>query len=177
MMGAMTRDWARLGEALKGARVARGIEQQEVAQTIGVKRGALNNIEHGRIARVTSTVLAYARLVGWTDKSIDLVLNGGDPVCVADPSPGEPAEPAEPAAPAETFTRESAPEQTGSDLSLLVQQALREGPLLDSRVRELTTPAGRVRATIVIRGEEGLPEEELLAALRSLRIDVTSTEE
>lgn len=173
MMGAMTRDWARLGKALKSARVARRIEQQEVAQTIGVKRGALNNIEHGRIARVTTTVLAYARLVGWTDKSIDLVLNGGDPVCVADPSPGKP----EPAPPAETFTRESAPEPTGSDLSLLVQQALREGPLLDSRVRELTTPAGRVRATIVIRGEEGLPEEELLAALRSLRIDVTSTEE
>ncbi|WP_158101218.1 helix-turn-helix transcriptional regulator [Streptomyces griseus] len=163
----MTRDWARLGEALKSARVARGIEQQEVAQTIGVKRGALNNIEHGRIARVTTTVLAYARLVGWTGKSIDLVLGGGDPVLADDPTPA-------PVASAETFTRESAVDPVASDLSLLVQQALREGPLLDSRVTELTTPAGRVRATIVIRGEEGLPEEELLAALRSLKIDVTS---
>ncbi|WP_327415483.1 helix-turn-helix transcriptional regulator [Streptomyces sp. NBC_01233] len=163
IMGAMTRDWRRLGEALKAARAERGMEQQDVAEAIGVKRGALHNIEKGAIARVTPTVLAYARLVGWTDPSVEAVLCGGDPVLRED----------EEANPART---ETAPEAPASDLSVLVQQSLREGPLLDARVAEVRTPSGKVRATIVIRGEDGATDEELLAALRSLRIDVTTEE-
>ncbi|MFF2940263.1 helix-turn-helix domain-containing protein [Streptomyces niveus] len=157
----MTRDWARLGEMLKNAaRAERGMEQQDVAEAIGVKRGALWNIETGNIARVTNTVRTYARLVGWTDESIEIVLGGGDPV-QRDPEPTAPSS-------------EKAPEAAGSDLSVLVQQALREGPLLDSRVAEVSTPSGKVRATIVVRGEDGTASEDLLAALRSLKIDVTT---
>ncbi|GAA2948919.1 hypothetical protein GCM10010518_39730 [Kitasatospora cinereorecta] len=163
IMGGMTRNWPRLGEALKTARCERGIEQQDVAETIGVKRGALHNIERGAIARVTPTVLAYARLVGWTDKSVDLVLAGGDPALRDDEKPS-------------VVDPGMLPEAPASDLSVLVQQALREGPLLDSRVAEVTTPSGKVRATIVIRGEDGTPPEDLLAALRSLKIDVTTEE-
>lgn len=161
MMDAMTRDWARLGSMLKNAaRVERGMEQQDVAEAIGVKRGALWNIEKGAIAKVTPTVMAYARLVGWADESVEAVLNGGDPVR-CDPEPTAPSS-------------EKAPEPAASDLSVLVQQALREGPLLESRVAEVNTPSGKVRATIVIRGEDGTPPEDLLAALRSLKIDVTT---
>lgn len=183
--GGMTRDWARLGEELRAARTERGIEQQDVAESIGVKRGALHNIERGAIARVTPTVIAYARLVGWADESVDSVLKGGEPVyrapepaaapapVPADPVPADPA-PVDPApvgpAPVDPAPAGPAP----SDLSVLVQQSLREGPLLDARVTEVTTPGGKVRATIVIRGEDGLAPEDLLAALRSLRIDVTT---
>lgn len=156
MMGGMTRDWARLGEKLRAARVARDMEQQDVAEEIGVKRGALYNIENGIIRKVTSTVLAYARLVDWVDGSIEQVLAGG-----------EPAE-----RPAESDGAIDAP----SDLSVRVQQSLREGPLIDARVAEVTTPTGRVRATIVIRGEDGTAPEDLLAALRSLKIDVAMGE-
>ncbi|MFD3608966.1 helix-turn-helix transcriptional regulator [Streptomyces atroolivaceus] len=163
----MTRDWARLGELLRAARTERGMEQQDVAESIGVKRGALHNIEHGKIARVGTTVLAYARLVGWTDGSAEAVLRGGDPV-LRDVEPSAPK--------AEAATEPAAPEPAPSDLSVLVQQALREGPLLDSRVAEVTTPGGRVRATIVIRGEDGTSPEGLLAALRSLKIDVSTDE-
>lgn len=152
-MDVMDRDWARLGEKLKAARIARGMEQQDVAEKIGVKRGALHNIEKGNIGKVTSTVLAYARLVGWTDQSVDLVLGGGD---AADQSTG-------------TETVRELP----ADLSVHVQQSLREGPLIDARVAEVTTPSGRVKATIVIRGESGTSDENLLAALRALKIDVT----
>ncbi|MGW1989674.1 helix-turn-helix transcriptional regulator [Embleya sp. NPDC001921] len=156
----MTRDWTRLGEKLKTARSQRGLEQQDVAESIGVKRGALHNIERGAIAKVTPTVLAYARLVGWTAESVELVLAGGDPIPghgTGDPTPESVAE-----------------REVASDLSVLVQQSLRTGPLLDSRVAEVVTPNGRVRATIVIRGEDGSSPEDLLAALRALRIDVTT---
>jgi transcriptional regulator with XRE-family HTH domain len=158
-MESMTRDWARLGEKLKAARTGRGMEQQDVADAIGVKRGALYNIEKGEIAKVTPTVLAYARLVGWTDESVAEVLAGHDPV--------------------ERDAAESGQAESGtghdplSDLSVRVQQSLREGPLLDARVAEVSTPTGRVRATIVVRGEEGTPPEDLLAALRLLKIDVS----
>ncbi|MGW6456324.1 helix-turn-helix transcriptional regulator [Streptomyces sp. NPDC055078] len=154
----MTRDWARLGEKLKAARTEHGMEQQDVGDKIGVKRGALRNIEKGSIAKITTTVRAYARLVGWTDDSITLVLAGGEPVYAA-ADPGQSVEP-------------KAGRDPLSDLSVYVQQSLREGPLLDSRVADVRTPSGRVRATIVIRGESGKSEEDLLAALRSLRIDV-----
>lgn len=164
-MGSMSRDWARLGELLRAARAERGMEQQDVAESIGVKRGALHNIEHGKIARVTPTVVAYARLVGWIDGSIEAVLCGEDPTRRG----AEPAEPKVEAAP-----EPATPEAAASDLSVLVQQALREGPLLDSRVAEVATPGGKVRATIVIRGEDGTSAEDLLAALRSLKIDVST---
>lgn len=153
MMGVMTRDWARLGEKLKAARIARGMEQQDVAEKIGVKRGALHNIENDRIRKVTPTVLAYARLAGWTDESVELVLDGGNPT----------------EKPAGSETARELP----SDLSVHVQQSLREGPLLDARVAEVSTPNGRVKATIVVRGENGTSAEDLLAALRTLKIDIT----
>lgn len=155
-MGSMTRDWARLGEKLRAARIARGMEQQDAAEKIGVKRGALRNIEKGEIRKVTPTVLAYARLVRWTPESIELVLEGGDPI-------------------EQVTSIESAPEPL-SDLSVRVQQSLREGPLLDARVAEVTTPSGRVRATIVVRGEVGMPLDDLMAALESLKIDVSIDE-
>lgn len=163
----MTRDWARLGDMLRSARVAQGLEQQDVAKEIGVKRGALNNIEHGRIARVTPTVTAYARIVGWTDNSPRLVLDGRDPV-------ERDADPAQ-AAPEPVAARGPAPDALAG-FSLDVQQALREGPLLQSRVEEVATPSGIVRATIVIRGEDGAAPEDLLAVLRSLKIDVSTVD-
>ncbi|WP_284576635.1 helix-turn-helix transcriptional regulator [Streptomyces sp. 2P-4] len=154
----MSSEWAQLGKSLKAARIELGMEQQDVAAAIGVKRGALHNIERGAIARVTHTVRAYADLVGWTDDSISDVLAGGTPTLKPPEEPAPPAPAADP---------------LPAGLSTLVQEALREGPLLGSRVEEVVTPSGRVRATIVIRGEEGTPPEELLAALRSLRIEVT----
>ena len=85
MMSTMTTaNWARLGAALVAAREELGLQQQEVAQRIGVKRGALANIEHGRIAKVTTTLRAYARLVGWTDDSLEVVLAGGEPIARQD---------------------------------------------------------------------------------------------
>jgi transcriptional regulator with XRE-family HTH domain len=150
----MASDWARLGEKLKSSRIARDMEQQQVAAAIGVKRGAVRNIEQGNIAKVTPTVRAYGTLVGWADGSVEAVLAGGDPILAEGGA--------------------SRAEGAASDLSLHVQESLRRGPLLESRVQEVTTPAGRVLATIVIRGDEGLTPEELLEALRSVKIEISA---
>ncbi|WNI20313.1 helix-turn-helix transcriptional regulator [Actinacidiphila sp. ITFR-21] len=162
----MTRNWTRLGEELKSARAGRGLEQQQVAAKVGVKRGAIRNIERGAIAKVTPTVLAYARLVGWTEDSVERVLAGEAPR-ISEPEPRQPEPRQQPEAEPESECDPIA------GFSPRVRQSLQEGPLIDTRVAELTTPTGRVRATIVIRGEDGTPAEDLLAALRSLRIDVT----
>ena len=164
MMGGMTRDWAHLGQKLKAARAAREIPQQDLAEAIGVKRGALHNIERGDIRKVTPTVLAYAREVGWAEGSIERVLDGGDPV-ERETGPGESDS-------AEQKSESAGEYEAPSDLSLLVRQSLKEGPLIDARVAEVTTSAGRLKATIVVRGEDGAPMEELLAALRKLKINI-----
>lgn len=167
MMGTMDNKWARLGQALKTARAELQMEQKDVAAQIGVQRGALYNVESGAATRITPTIRAYARAVGWTDDSVDRVLEGRPPVRVAQDAQHR-ARPLPPPKP----TKSPEPAES-SDLSIRVQQALREGPLIDSRVTEVTTSSGRVKATIVVRGEEGAPEEQLLAALRELKINVT----
>ncbi|MFD6024519.1 helix-turn-helix domain-containing protein [Streptomyces griseoluteus] len=147
----MATKWTRLGEKLRAARVALEIEQQEVAARSGVSRGAIRNIERGDISRVSPTVRQYAAIVGWTEDSLDLVLAGGEPKL---------AGPADTAVPV--------------DLAVDVQDSLRRGPLLRSQVVEVETPAGKVRATIVLRGEEGASAEALLASLRAVKVDVSS---
>lgn len=157
----MARDWARLGERLKAGRIERGMEQQEVASAIGVKRGAIRNIEIGQVVKITTTIRMYAKLIGWADGSIDDVLDGGEPTVDTRPKEAD-------------STAAVTAGAAESDLSLHVQQSLRRGPLLESRVEEVKTPAGRVVATIVIRGEDGLTQEELLAALQALTVEIST---
>lgn len=160
-MWGMATKWTRLGEKLKAARTVLDIEQQQIAVAIGVGRGAIGNIERGDIAKMTPTIREYARIVGWTDDSPERVLAGGEPVL-----------------------RDADPEAAGSgqgrgaalDLAVDVQESLRQGPLLQSQVVEVKTPAGKVRATIVLRGEDGQSPEELLAALRAVRVQVSADE-
>ncbi|WP_371624095.1 helix-turn-helix domain-containing protein [Streptomyces sp. NBC_01116] len=152
----MDRDWARLGSALRAARDDLGLGQLHVAERIGVKRGALRNVERGEISRVTPTVREYARIVGWTDASIDAVLSGGEPTREAVP-PDEPA----------TVTVE-APEE----LPLRIQAALAGGgPVLDTAVINLPGEDGEdseAQMVIVVKGRAGdaTPEQIRKALLQ-----------
>ncbi|WP_329615627.1 helix-turn-helix domain-containing protein [Streptomyces brevispora] len=149
----MDRDWARLGAALKAAREDLGLEQQQVAEQIGVKRGALRNIEIGDFSRVTPTVRTYARIVGWTEASIDTVLSGGDPTKVAAPS------------------EESATVVTGTpeELPLRIQAALAaDGPVLDTAVISLFGAEGAdddVQMVVVVKGRSTATPEQIHKAL------------
>lgn len=160
MMWGMATKWTRLGEKLKTARIALGKEQQQIAAEIGIGRVAVGNIEKGRVSKLTPSIRSYAQIVGWTEDSPERVLADGEPVLRKD---GQPAPAGE--------TLGAAP-----DLAVDVREALRRGPLLKSQVVEVETPTGKVLATIVLRGEEGLSAEELLASLRAVTVHVSADE-
>ena len=160
-MCGMATKWTQLGEKLRAARIDLGIEQQQIAVAVGVTRGAIGNIERGDVARLTPTIREYARAVGWTDDSPERVLAGGEPV-LRDADLEAVSSPQERSA--------------GLDLAVDVQESLRKGPLLRSQVVEVETPTGKVRATIVLRGEEGQSAEDLLAALRAVTVHVSADE-
>lgn len=150
MMRPMERDWARLGAALKAAREARGIHQVPMGERIGVGRSTVQNIERGSVKKVTPTIRAYAREVGWTDGSIDAVLAGGDPT-LAPPSRPAAEERAEPA--------------TGrAGLPLRIVRELNDGELLDSTVIPLSDDGGG-RMVIVVRGQPDATPEQIKRAL------------
>ena len=154
---AMDRDWARLGAALKAAREDLGLEQQQVAEQIGVKRGALRNIEIGAFSRVTPTVRTYARIVGWTDASIEEVLGGGAPTLSA---PNEAEE-------VVTTTDGTTPDE----LPLRIKAALAAGPLLDAVVIDLPAEEGEdpeAQMVVIVKGRRGdaTPEQIRKALLQ-----------
>lgn len=155
MMCHMDRDWARLGAALRAARQNLGLEQQQVAERIGVKRGALRNIEVGEISRVTPTVREYARIVGWTEASIDAVLTGGEPTQEAEPSDES------------TTVIAGTPEE----LPLRIKAALAsDGPVLDTAVISLFGADGAdgdddVQMVVVVKGRNNATPEQIRKAL------------
>ncbi|MBE4790963.1 helix-turn-helix domain-containing protein [Streptomyces caniscabiei] len=155
----MATKWTRLGEKLKTARIALGKEQQQIAAEIGIGRVAVGNIEKGRVSKLTPSIRSYAQIVGWTDDSPERVLAGGEPT-LRNEGPQ-----------ASTEALGVAP-----DLAIDVREALRRGPLLKSQVVEVETPAGKVLATIVLRGQEGMSAEELLASLRAVTVRVSADE-
>lgn len=151
----MDRDWARLGAALRAARQSLGLEQQQVAERIGVKRGALRNIEVGEISRVTPTVREYARIVGWTEASIDAVLTGGEPTQESE-SPDESA---------------TVIAGTPEELPLRIKAALAsDGPVLDTAVISLFGANGAdgdddVQMVVVVKGRNNATPEQIRKAL------------
>ncbi|MEU0634361.1 helix-turn-helix transcriptional regulator [Streptomyces sp. NPDC005989] len=146
----MDRDWVRLGRALAAGRKQAGLTQPDVASRLGASLSTVQAIERGGDwTKPTPTIRAYARLLGWTDGSVETVATGGEPTLEADA--GARAEP-------------SAPVPDG--LPLRVAEELAAGPLLDTMVIRL--PGGG-QAVVVARGKEGGSPEEIQAALEAWR--------
>lgn len=153
MMWNMQRDWSRLGAALKAAREARGLGQADVGEEIGVKRGAMRNIENGQLSRITPTVRAYAHVVGWSDGSVEAVLAGGEPVSAARPSGGPEVN--------------AAGVIAAEELPLRIRAALADGPLIDSAVISLPGEGGEADAqmVVVVKGRPNASPDQLRKAL------------
>lgn len=147
----MERDWERLGRAFAQARTAAGLTQVEVAEQLHVSRTPIQAIERGRqpngkaFAKVTSTMRAYARIVGWTEDSPGRIADGGEP----EMAPAGQAEPE--------------PEPDRPDLPESVDRELRDGPTRDTAVIHLNPDDedDDTRIILVLKGGESLSNEEL----------------
>lgn len=143
------RDWKRLGHALAAARKEAGLTQVDVAERLSVTRTPVQAIERGiqpngkPFAKVSPTMRAYARLVGWTEDSPELILQGQEPEPATQPVP-EPADPK-------------------SDLPPAVDRELRKGRTLDHAVVHLSgeDDDDDVRLVVILKGAEGMSEEEI----------------
>ncbi len=144
--------WVRLGDAFKAARATHEpkLTQEDVQRALDVSRATVQNIERGKaFSRPTPSHRAYARLVGWTDDSVEQVLAGGEPTLAAEST---------------ATAEQSAPAPDG--LPLRIAEELAVGQLLDTMVIRL--PGGG-QAVIVARGKEGGSPEEIQAALEAWR--------
>jgi len=153
----MERDWERLGRAFAKARTAAGLTQEQVAEQLHVSRTPIQAIERGRqpngrtFAKVTATMRSYARLVGWTEASPDLIVDGQEP---------EPA-----TQPVSTSAGDSQPGPPSA-----VARELRSGKTLDHAVVHLgTTDDDDTRLIVVLQGAEDMSEEEIDAAWQKWR--------
>ncbi|MEV0917901.1 helix-turn-helix transcriptional regulator [Streptomyces sp. NPDC049967] len=146
-------DWVRLGEAFKTARATHEpkLTQDDVQRALDVSRATVQNIERGKVfSRPSASHQAYARLVGWTEDSVEQVLAGGDPVSAVESS--------------QAVVEQSTPVPDG--LPLRIAEELTAGQLLDTMVIRL--PGGG-QAVVVARGKENGTPEEIQAALEAWR--------
>lgn len=141
-------NWARLGAALQAARKARGTNQVQMAELIGVGRSALQNIERGNFKKITPTVRAYADLVGWTEGAAEEVLAGGE-ATMREPAGEKPA---------------AARIESAAGVPLRIARALEEGPVLDAAVIPLSD-TGDGQMVIVVKGRADATPDEIKKAL------------
>jgi DNA-binding XRE family transcriptional regulator len=147
--------WDRLGEELQAARVAASYTQEDMARELGVSRASIQKIERGdSFRRVTPTMRAFAQRLGWSENSIERVLEGGTPALADTPAARD----------RKTAAGVSA-EATGLPLRI-VDELEDEGDLLDSVVLPLGDDA---RMVVVVKGKPGASPEEIRRNLEAWR--------
>ncbi|MYY79678.1 MULTISPECIES: helix-turn-helix transcriptional regulator [unclassified Streptomyces] len=150
------RDWVRLGRAFAEARKKIPLSQVEAGARLHVSRTPIQAIERGRqsngqpFTKITGTMRSYAGLVGWTEDSIDRILDGGDPKTLP--------QPAEAPAPAAM--------DTPSGLSPAVEMELHSGETVDSTVLHLGPGENDARVVVIVKGGENATKEEMQEAVR-----------
>ncbi|MFP3990693.1 helix-turn-helix transcriptional regulator [Streptomyces sp. E11-3] len=141
----MTWDWKRLGRELRAARKAKGLKQTDLVQVTRVSLATVQNIEAGKeYTRITPTIRAVARAVGWTDSSPEAVLNGEQPTLVDADERGQ-----------------SPPPQSDLPLPPFIQEELREGQVLASGVYDLSPEDSDAQMIIVVKGKKGASVDEI----------------
>lgn len=158
----MERDWARLGAAIAAARKAKGLKQPDLGGRVGVSRGTIQAIERGQgFAKVTPTLRAIERQLGWAEGSVEAVLDGGDAKPVETASPVQVIRP-EVVAPE---VRVGLPDMTEGLPLRVVEKLAGEGPVLDAQVLDLTLPGSGTHMIVVVKGEPGVTQEQVREGL------------
>lgn len=129
-----------------------GVTQKAMAGRIGVTRGPLQAIERGESKRVTSTIRAYAREVGWEEGSIDRVLRGEDPVTAHAMSDSSPPEPDNPHV-------DNAHYAAGMPARIMFE--ISDGQVLDTDVIDLSAPGSDTKLVLIAKmGASGASDEQ-----------------
>lgn len=146
-MGTMDRGWKRVGDAVRAARKAQGLTQAELGALIDVSSGTIRAIERGtEFSKVGHTLRALETELGWGPGSIEVLLEGGDPL---PPRAGE------------VVTPETAPgPPTG--LPLRVARILAEGATVDTKIVPLSPGA---EVVVIVKGKATATPIELQQAL------------
>lgn len=159
-MKAMSKDWARLGRAVKAARLERHLTQAELATALGLDESTVQNLETARFgqgfSRVPSSARHAAQYFSWAPGSLDVILGGGDPVLPSEAAPETPQ-------PRPT-------DALRADLPLRIVHELKgDGPLLDTTVMELPNTAPNVTLTIVVQGTPDASPEDIARGIQAWR--------
>ncbi|WP_326700246.1 helix-turn-helix domain-containing protein [Streptomyces sp. NBC_01754] len=74
-------DWARLGHALRTARVCRGLTQADLGELAGVSGRSVQDAEGGAVPkkRMPYTIGRIAAALGWPEGAVDAILDGKAP--------------------------------------------------------------------------------------------------
>jgi transcriptional regulator with XRE-family HTH domain len=137
-MCSMERDWVRLAREIAAERERAGMTQLQLAAAVGVGRSAIQKLERGHeYSRIQPVHRAVARVLGWTEASIELILDGGAPEAAA----------------AKQEETPSGPDLDAdlSDLPLRVLHAIGAGRLVDSAVINLDPDDPEATATLVLK--------------------------
>ncbi|MER5769590.1 helix-turn-helix domain-containing protein [Streptomyces sp. NPDC001985] len=145
----MTWNWPALGNHLQAAREARRMTQPQLADRVGVSLSTVQSVEAGKpFAKVTPTIRAMARIVGWTEDSPEAVLAGEEPSYVEDyPRAGGDEPPQE--------------EQETPALPPLIAEELREGQILGSGVYDLTQEGSSAQLIVIVKGPSDATPEDM----------------
>lgn len=146
---AMETGWTRVGAAVKAARAGQNLTQDGLAARVGVGTSTIRAIERGtEFAKVTPTLRAIERVLGWGHGSIESIRDGGDSL---------------PAGPSSTDAPSSTPIGINTEgLPARVIEAMK-GERLDFRVMPLGPNAELV---VFVQGRPEATAEEARAELR-----------
>jgi transcriptional regulator with XRE-family HTH domain len=80
-------DRGRLGDRIRTRRRALGLSVSRAARAAGINRATWTAVEDGSRETEPYNFGPIERVLGWTDRSIDNVLAGGEPALIDDPPP------------------------------------------------------------------------------------------
>lgn len=163
MMAVMTEDrttlqWAKLAQAVRDAREARGLTQVALAELAGVSEGSIQNLEDvdRRPSRMPQSLAKVEPHLGWAAGSGQAILRGGDPEPVPVTRPG-------------AAELRAAKDRLRDKLPLRVVDELEsDDPLIDSQVIQLPGTEG-ARMTVVVHGQRDATPEQIQEALLAWR--------
>lgn len=164
MMGRMSRDWERLGAAVKRSREDRGMYQADLAEAVGVEVGTIQNLEtarHGRgFSRIPPSAALVAEFFRWPPGAVRALLDGQD----VDLSPvGKPADAPETAEEESSYWPHNVlPLSVVSDLEA-------DGQLIAATTLDLTPPGSKTRMIVVVKGEPDASPEEIRQSVLAWR--------